>query len=259
MSAQNLRLGLWAAVIGLALWFLAGLARQQPPPPTVPAPAPPPPAPAPAPPKPQPCPGPGPCPRPHDESNPVGASIGGPQNADGTQLQCDLPGDQHLKNCGGSDGAGLCVFTSISHSARWQNVDVLKDFRDWMRRHPGGGYPKKVDQMIAEICREKGVPKPNYVQAEGSDLEILKAACKSGRMPGVTYSFSPTGRYGGARISHMVSLPHADDHWFVVLDNNFPQTYEWMSPAEFRKTYTGGGGGWCVVLLAPSPPPPPHR
>jgi hypothetical protein len=44
-----------------------------------------------------------------------------------------------------------------------------------------------------------------------------------------------------------------------VLDNNFPQTYEWMSPAEFHKTYTGGGGGWCVVLLAPPPPPPPHR
>ncbi len=259
MSAQNLRLGLWVVVVGLALWFLAALARQQSPP-TLPTPAPTPaPAPAPAPPRPQPCPGPGPCPRPHDEDNPVGASVGGPRNADGTELQCDLPGDQHLKNCGGSDGAGLCVFTSISHSARWQNVDVLKDFRDWMRHHPGGGYPKKVDQMIASICKEKGVPRPDYVQAEGSGLEILKAACKSGRMPGVTYSFSPTGRYGGARISHMVSLPHADDRWFVVLDNNFPQTYEWMSPAEFQKTYTGGGGGWCVVLLSPAPPPPPHQ
>jgi hypothetical protein len=138
-------------------------------------------------------------------------------------------------------------------------VDVLKDFRDWMRRHPGGGYPKKVDQMIAQVCQERGVPKPDYVQAEGGDLEVLKAACKGGRLPGVTYSFSPTGRYGGARISHMVSLPHADDRWFVVLDNNYPgtrdheDTYEWLSPQEFQKTYAGGGGGWCVVLLSPCP------
>ena len=52
---------------------------------------------------------------------------------------CDLPNDLHLKNLGGSDGAGLCVFTSISHAARWQHVDVLKDFRDYMTRFPGGG------------------------------------------------------------------------------------------------------------------------
>ncbi len=260
MQDRTIRVVLWAAVLALAAWFLTA-SNKPPPQPPAPAPAPAP-TPAPAPPKPQPCPGPGPCPRPREEV--VEASVGGPRNADGTELQCDLPGDQHLKNCGGSDGSGLCVFTSISHSARWQNVEVLKDFRDWMRRHPGGGYPQKVDRMIAEVCRERGVPKPDYVQAEGSDLEILKAACKGGRMPGVTYSFSPTGRYGGARISHMVSLPHADDRWFVVLDNNYPgsagheDTYEWLSPQEFHKTYTGGGGGWCVILLAPCPPPPPH-
>lgn len=57
---------------------------------------------------------------------------------------------------------------------------------------------------------------------EGSDLERLKLACRTGRMPGVTYAFSPTGRYGGARIAHMVNLVHADDQWFAVLDNNYP-------------------------------------
>ncbi len=78
-------------------------------------------------------------------------------------------------------------------------------------------------------------------------------------MPGVTYSFSPTKRYGGARIAHMVSLVHADDQWFCVLDNNYPglDKYEWMSPAEFLKTYTGGGGGWAVILLDRGPPPLP--
>jgi hypothetical protein len=119
--------------------------------------------------------------------------------------------------------------------------------------------------MIAQICQEKGAPVPLYIQVEGGDLEVLQAACRTGRMPGVTYSYSPTGRYGGARISHMVSLVHADERHFVILDNNYPgsagheDTYEWLSPQEFHKTYTGGGGGWCVVLLEASPPPPPHN
>jgi hypothetical protein len=86
---------------------------------------------------------------------------------------------------------------------------------------------------------------------------ILKLACKTGRMPGVTYSFSPTGRYGGRRIAHMVSLVSADDRHFVILDNNYPGTYEWMTPEEFTRSYTGGGQGWAVILLAPPPSPVP--
>lgn len=217
---------------------------------------------------PPPCPGPGPCPTPPkpkkpwgDSSAPVGAQVGGAVAPDGnTEINCDLPAALHLKNCGGSDGAGLCVFTSIAHSGRHQNVTQLEDFRDYMKKYPGGGYPQKVDKMIAQLCQERGVPKPAYVQVEGKDLEILKLASKTGRMPAVTYSFSPTGRYGGSRIAHMVSLPHASDQWFCVLDNNYPgaDKYEWMTPAEFQRTYTGGGSGWAVILLAPPPPPAPR-
>jgi hypothetical protein len=270
MKGNRVRLALLAVLAGLAAWWAA--TRLAPPEPPGPAP------------KPPICPGPGPCPAPEPNPPPkprpwgprfappvggldqtAGATIGGRVHNDGTELQCDLPGDFHLKNCGGSDGSGLCVFTSISHSARWQNVAVLEGFRDWMRKHPGGGYPQKVDRMIAEICNEKGVPPPSYLQVEGDDLEVLKTACRSGRMPGVTYSYSPTGRYGGQRISHMVSLVHADDRHFVILDNNFPgragqeNTYEWMTPAEFKKTYTGGRSGWAVILLDPGPPLPPHN
>ncbi len=247
------------ALAGLGLVFL-GSRRPGPSVPPGPPPVrpnPPPPTPAPAPPRrPRPCPGPGPCPI--DGTNPAGARVGGARDPDGTEIRCDLPEALQLKNCGGSDGAGLCVFTSISHSARWQNVDLLAGFRDWMRRYPGGGYPEKVDRMIANIAREKGQPPPAYVQVEGTDLEVLKLACRTGRMPAVTYSFSPTGRYGGRRISHMVSLVHADDRHFVILDNNYPgeSNYEWLTPEEFRKTYAPG---WAVVLLHPAPPPPPRN
>lgn len=178
-----------------------------------------------------------------------------------TEIQIDLPGTQHLKNTGGSDGAGLCVFTSISHSARWANVDLLSNFRDWMKKYPGGGWPEKVDQKIAQISKEKGVTPPKYIQIEGGKevLQTLQLACVSGRMPGVTYSFSPTGRYGGQRIAHMVSLVHLDSKYACVLDNNYPgeDKYEWMTVNDFLKTFTGGRSGWAFILLNNGPPPIP--
>lgn len=191
----------------------------------------------------------------------IAAKVGGRTGPDGTELACDLPGSLHLKNRGGSDGAGLCVFASLKHSAQYQNVDPLKGIFEFMFTRPGGGYPSKVDKVIKDMCAAQGVAVPPYIQYEGTDLTLLKLACKTGRMPGVTYSFSPTGRYGGARIAHMVSLPHADDKHFVVLDNNYPgaEAYEWMTPDEFRKTWTGGRQGWAVILLAPPPPPPPRN
>lgn len=191
----------------------------------------------------------------------VEASVGGRIGPDNTPLDCDLPADLQVKNVGGSDGAGLCVFTSIMHSARFQNVELLYDFQSWMRDKPGGGWPDKVKDMIARLAKEKGVEPPDYVQVENNDLEILKLACRTGRMPGVTYSRSPTGRYGGQSISHMVSLVTATDKHFAVLDNNYIGTnaYEWMSPSEFLKTYSGGRSGWSVILLAPPPSMPPKN
>lgn len=229
-----------------------------------PTPAPPAPAPTPAPVCPDgKCPAPKPTPKPWGPRTlaPVGARVGGPVSADGVEVQIDLPGDQHLRNVGGSDGAGLCVFTSIDHSARWQNVQPLIGFRDWMRKHPGGGYPTKVDQMISRICQEKNTPKPEYIQIEGSDTSLLVKACQAGLMPAITYGISPTGRYGGQRIPHMVSLMHADGNNFVILDNNYPgvERYEWMNATEFKRSYTIVGGGWAVILLPPGPPPIPKN
>lgn len=174
----------------------------------------------------------------------------------GVEPEVDLPGALHTKNVGGSDGAGLCVFTSIGHAARWQNVEALVDFQTFMRKYPGGGWPEKVTQYIPKASAAKGAAAPQYVQVEGVDIEILRLALKSGRMPSVTYAYSPTGRYSGQRIAHMVNLVYLDDKVAAVLDNNFvgEDKVEWMSVAEFRRAYTGSGGGWSVVLLDPGPP-----
>jgi hypothetical protein len=229
--------------------------------------------PVPQPPSPSPCPPDGPCPVPPAPrplpkpwgprlAAPVGATVGGPRHADGTEVACDLPGSLHRRNTA-SKGLGNCVFTSIHHSALWQNVPALQEFPKYLidKGIPGGGYPRKVDELIPRICKDRGLPVPDYLQVESNDLAILKAACRSGRMPAVTYAVSPTGRYGGKRISHMVSLVGADDRWFVVLDNNFPgaQAYEWLAPEEFLRAYSGGRTGWAVILLNAPPPPPPHN
>ena len=186
----------------------------------------------------------------------VAATVSGPTAPDGTEVQNDLPQDLQVKNRGGSDGAGLCVFASLKHSAVWQEVTPLKEIFEYMFNYPGGGYPEKVDKVIKDICQKKGVPVPPYIQVQGGDIEILKLACKTGRIPGVTYSFSPSGRYGGRRIAHMVTLLSADDKNFCVLDNNFPKTYEWMTPQEFSRTYAPG---WAVIFLDSGPPPVPSN
>ena len=193
------------------------------------------------------------------------AVVGGKVSPDGkTEIQIDLPSSLQTKNVGGSDGSGLCVFTSIGHSARFQRVELLEDFRDYMRKFPGGGWPQKVDQMIERISKDRGIPKPDYIQIQGGreTLEILKTALESGRMPAVTYSKSPTGRYGGQRIAHMVNIAHLDANYVAVLDNNYLEpkdnAFEWISIDQFLQTYTGGKSGWAVILLDPGPPPFPY-
>jgi hypothetical protein len=182
------------------------------------------------------------------------SQVGGRTSPDGAeQLQIDLPASEHLKNVGGKDGSGLCVFTSVEHSGRWQNVEQLHGFQGKMRKEEGGGWPEKVDKMVAKYA-----PGTTYLQYSGDDTSLLKLALKTGRMPAVTYGYSP--RYGGSgRIAHMVNLVHLTPKWAAILDNNFPgeDKYEWMAPAEFTRRWKLGGGGWAVFLLSPPPPPPP--
>jgi hypothetical protein len=178
--------------------------------------------------------------------------VGGRTSPDGKEeLMVDLPGSEHLKNAAGKDGSGLCVFTSLEHSGRWQNVEALRGFQQKMRKEAGGGWPQKVDAMLKKYAA--GV---SYVQYTGSDPGLLKLTLRTGRMPSVTYGYSP--RYGG-RIAHMVNLAHLSDRWACVLDNNFPgeNQYEWMAPEEFYRRWKMGGSGWAVVLLNPPPPPIP--
>jgi hypothetical protein len=146
------------------------------------------------------------------------------------------------------------VFASITWSAKYQNERKLAELFEKMRREPGGGYPEKVDRMIAKYGNGA-----TYVQYEGNDPAVLQAALATGRMPCVTYN-GQDPHYPG-KIAHMVNLTHLSGKWACISDNNFPEDdqHVWMSPDEFMKRWRGGGMGWCVVLLAPPPPPPPFN
>lgn len=195
----------------------------------------------------------------------LGAVVGGNIAPDSkTEIHVDLPNNLHRANISsgppGTRPQGCCTHTSVHHAAVWQNVKPLQEFATWVKSKnlPGGTHPKMMDDRIKMICKEKGVPVPDYIALEGGKelLDVLKVALKSGRMVSVTYSFSPTGRYGGGRISHMVNLVHLDDRYAAILDNNHigDTKYEWLSIDEFVRTFTGGRAGWAIILLDPGPP-----
>lgn len=173
------------------------------------------------------------------------ATIGGPVSPDGKEtVTCDLPQACRKRNRGGTDGAGLCVSSSISHSAHWQNVEPVKRYQDFAARFPGGAYPGKVDAQLRQLA-----PEVKHMHYLGGDLTAIKLALQTGRLPSCTY--------GG---NHMVNAPHCSERWACVLDNNYvgPDELRWFTPADFQRLYSMGGG-WTHILLDPRPPAPPHN
>lgn len=183
-----------------------------------------------------------------------------PVSPSGARATVDLPVSQHMANVGGSDGSGLCVFTSIVHTARWQGIRELDGYRDWMQRREGGGWPQKVDQTLRQFCKEKGVSIPLYIQHTGGDPAFLELALKTGRMPCITYAgmddfyFDRWGR--PATIAHMVNLAYLDSERAAIIDNNRPGVWVWMTRKELLDRWVANRGGWAIVFL--SAPPPPH-
>lgn len=176
--------------------------------------------------------------------------------------QVDFPSREWMKNIGSRlDGSGMCVFTSIEMAAIWSGIEEFRGFRDWCaQNYPGGGYPEKVDKLIAAYCNAKGISNPGYSQHEVSSTEVLVKALKSGRMPAVTLYRSP--RYNGV-IYHMVNSVHWDEKYAATMDNNkfgndpLPPV-EWGSPQEMENRVKLGGKIWVFVWNKHGPPPVPR-
>jgi hypothetical protein len=169
----------------------------------------------------------------------------------GQQIAVDLPDTQHMRNTTGR-GLGLCVFTALEMAARYQNVEEVDGYQEWMTHRLGGGHPAKVDSTLTQFCGEKGKTVPQYIQHTGKDLSFLRLALATGRYPSVTYS-GQDGVHYRFSIAHMVNLVHLSDEWACIQDNNFPGEYLWMTPQEFADRWDG----WAVVFCGPPPSPIP--
>jgi hypothetical protein len=185
--------------------------------------------------------------------------VGGATSPDGkTVVAVDLPVDQRIKNIGSKvDGSGMCVFSSIEMAMHWQNLESWRGWRDWCAaKYPGGGWPGNVDSHIADYTTAKNLPPLLYLQYQGGDLAVARAALASGRAVSTTYN-GHDPHYSGS-VAHMTNLVAINDQWAAILDNNFigDNQLVWMTPAEYQ-TRAGGSKMWQVVLLNPGPPPAP--
>ena len=176
------------------------------------------------------------------------------------EVQCPLPKEFHIRNKGGIDGAGLCVWASINHAAYWQDINELKDIFEYMRTQPGGGYPEKVDRYLKQKRNFT-----RYVQATGMDgvTKLLEYAAKTNRMACITFGIDRTG----AKIAHMVNCVFFGN-MAAVLDNNYPGTWEWMTKEELlfriKSEHLSPFGSdrdnsWIIVFLDNPPPPVPRN
>lgn len=209
---------------------------------------------------PNPCPGPGPCP---PRSTLFGdASRTGPG---GIEPQADYPREkgQWIENIGSKlDGAGMCVFSSFEMMCRYHGVESFRGFRDWCAaKYEGGGYPTKLEKLVADYCKAKGLKEPGWWQFEGpldaKTASMIRSYMRSGRMACTTLYFDD--RYGGQKIYHMVNLPHFDEKAFAILDNNFNDAYQWSTLAQAPKKLADNSRIWVVGLHEPGPPPVPYN
>lgn len=210
----------------------------------------------------RPCPRPGPCPRETMLGSLLSPTVAGRISPDGVPIECDYPPDRMQENLKGTDGSGLCVWAAASWAMDWHGVSGGRDLLPWMTRKEGGGWPDKFDAMMKEYFREKNQPVPGYTQMTGSDTAFVLKALESGKLVCATYNHSPTGRYQGRRISHMVCVHHCDGERVAIGDNNYigDNSYEWLPMEEWKKCFLGDNGkGWAIAFDPPGPPPVPHN
>ncbi len=181
-----------------------------------------------------------------------GGVANGPEH-EGSIVDCDVPEIMRVKNTGGSDGSGLCVFASLEMAARYQNCVALIGTFDWMKTQPGGGWPERVDRVM-----KARAPEVKYKQYSGRDLEFIQEGISSGRPVCVTYGYGEF--YRMQTIAHMVLCVAMDERWTAILDNNDPQHIWWMETQEFQKRFVHpNGNGWAFYTLEPPPPPVPSN
>lgn len=161
----------------------------------------------------------------------------------GTTANAPIPTSLHIRNEGGSDGAGLCVIASLLINGGYQEVPGIagkpnekgeagKASLLWQtaKKRPGGYSPDKLERLLKEV-----MPDEKWVSFYGKDpAAVMDELSRQGYPMGVTMN---TGAlYNYAPIAHMVSLAHfRSGELACVVDNNDPGKYHWMPADEMLR------------------------
>jgi hypothetical protein len=167
----------------------------------------------------------------------------------GIHANAPIPTELHIRNEGGSDGAGLCVISSILANGRYQRVPGLEGGKEsvlWKtaKSRPGGYSPDKLARLLQEV-----MPDEKWASYVGRDTSMMEKFSSQGYPISMTKN---TGhQYGYMPIHHMVSLIHYSkaDGYGCVVDNNDPGVFHWMPIAEIDRRAFDGGVIWLQVWL----------
>lgn len=171
----------------------------------------------------------------------------------------------HVRNEGGSDGAGLCVISSILANGMYQGVPGFDQsgYDEWTesskpgkgsalwraaKKAPGGYSPEKLQRLVDRV-----VPGEKYASHVGTDPEVLDRLSRDGYPIAVTMN---TGElYQGKPIHHFVSLLHyRSDGAACFMDNNDkPGVYRWLAARTFAGRSIDGGVLWAWIWTRKAP------
>ena len=149
----------------------------------------------------------------------------------------NLPEVLRQENWRGSKGEGSCVWASTISLLRWQGRDRAAD---WIRRNYGNG---EWPEHWAALADKAGL---RYAMTTDGDVQFLEWACRTRRGAAVTVM-------GGA---HCVNLVHLDDKWACLLDNNFPDKFQWVPRETLLAEWKASHGWGLTVVYTPCPPLP---
>ncbi|MDR3635310.1 MAG: hypothetical protein P4L84_16015 [Isosphaeraceae bacterium] len=169
-----------------------------------------------------------------------------------------IPPKYHVQNEGGSDGAGLCVISSLIQNGQYQGVPATRGGKNsplwrYAKARPGGYGPDKLRAAVDAVA-----PKEGFASYVGTNTAVLEKITVDRKTP-VGATMNTGGLYNYAPIHHMISLLHFSrkDGTACVMDNNDQITrdergklravYRWMPANEFARRWIDGGIGWAWV------------
>lgn len=165
----------------------------------------------------------------------------------GERASAPIGREYHIRNEGGSDGAGLCVYSSVIIAGAYQGVadlDRLKQSRLWhyAKARPGGSYPEKLARDLNAVYPLEQTGE-KWSQYTGRDTSVIDKLSRAGYP--VCSTMDTGALYDYKKIHHMITLAHyRANGWACVVDNNNPGQYHWMPATEYDRRAFDGGTLW---------------